>query len=171
MNVIQLLRDQLKWSHETLEATMADVQNDHAHFTDTNKALPVGAAYAHAVMGEDVVVATMLAKTQPVSAAMETGLSVSMPSMQEWDKHEEWARTVKVDLPKFKVYAQKVYGASDTYLATLKEVDLNREMEVGNMGKQTLVWVLSNFIILHNANLTGEISAAKGLQGLKGYPF
>jgi len=30
-----------------MEATMADVTDASAHFTDTGKALPVGAAYAH----------------------------------------------------------------------------------------------------------------------------
>lgn len=171
MTIMQPLRDQLRWSHETLEATVADVTAEVAHFTDTKNALPVGAAYAHAVMGEDMVVATMLANTKPVATSMETGLSIPMPSMQDWDKHAEWAKTVKIDLPVFKLYAQKVYEASDKYLASLKEEGLSREMEVGSMGKQTLLWVLSNFIILHNANLTGEISAIKGLQGLKGYPF
>ena len=121
MNIIQLLRDQVKWSHETMESTMADVKDEMAHFTDMKKALPVGAAYAHAVMGEDVIVSTMLANKKPVAESMETGLSEPMPSMQNWDKHDQWARTVKVDLPKFKTYAQKVYEASDAWLASLKE--------------------------------------------------
>jgi hypothetical protein len=42
---------------------------------------------------------------------------------------------------------------------------------MGDWGKHKLADVLTNFVILHVANLTGEISAAKGFQGLKGYPF
>lgn len=172
MNSIQLLREQLKSAHETLEATMSDVTNESAHFNDTNKAIPVGAAYAHAVIGEDVVVATMLAHTAPLSAYnSNTGLSTPMPSSQNWDKHEQWTKTVKIDLPKLKAFAEQVYKATDAYVATLKEEDLARVIDVPGMGKLTLVFILNNFIILHAANLTGEISSVKGLQGLKGYPW
>lgn len=172
MNSIQLLRELLKSSHETMEGTMADVTTVVAHFADTGKALPVGAAYAHAVMGEDMVISTMLAQKTPLSSdSSKTGLSEPMPSMSEWDKHDQWAKTVKVDLPKLKAFAQEVYKATDDYLMTLTEEDLDREIDTPGMGKQTLSWLITNFVILHNANLTGEISAAKGVQGLKGYPF
>ncbi len=172
MNATQLLREQLKSSHETMEGTMAGVNTDVAHFGDTGKALPVGAAYAHAVISEDVIVSTMLAQKTPLSTDnSKTGLSEPMPSMSEWDKHDQWTKTVKVDLPKFKAFAQEVYKATDDYLTTLKEEDLEREIDTPGMGKHTLAWLITNIVILHNANLTGEISAAKGVQGLKGYPF
>jgi hypothetical protein len=172
MNAVQLLREQLKWSHATLQATMTDVKEDVAHFTDTGKALPVGAAYAHAIIGEDIVVSTMLANKTPLSSdnAM-TGLSAPMPSFAEWEKHDDWARTVKVDLAKLKEFAVSVQKATDDYLSTLKDEDLDRELDIPGMGKHKIADLMSNFVILHTANLTGEISAAKGIQGLKGYPF
>lgn len=172
MNAIELLREQLKSAHETLDATMAEVTEEVAHFANTNKAMPVGAAYAHAVLAEDIVVATMLAQTQPLSAAkQDIGLSEPMPPFAQWDKHEQWMQTVKVDLPKLQAFAKEVYEATDKYFATLTEMDLDKEIEVHGMGTQKLVFVINNFVILHIANLTGEISSVKGLQGLKGYPF
>lgn len=174
MNSVQLLREQFKWAHETLEATMADVTDASAHFGETGKALPVGAAYAHSIMGEDLVISTMLTNKQPLSGSnSNTGLSNPMPTKAEWDKHAHWAKTVKVDLPKLKEFAKTVYKATDEYLATLKEEDLDRELDLTSMGmgKLSLSYVICNFLILHIANLTGEISAAKGVQGLKGYPF
>ncbi len=42
---------------------------------------------------------------------------------------------------------------------------------MGAMGKAPRAMVISNFVIAHAAHLTGEISAIKGVQGLKGYPF
>lgn len=172
MNTVQLLRKQLAWAHATMEGTMADVTKKSAHFTKIGKALPVGAAYAHVIIGEDIVVATMFAKKTPLSANnAKTGMSKPMPSMAEWDKHEGWYKTVKVDLPKLKKFAKSVYKATDAYLATLKDKDLEKEMDLMGMGKQSLAWYISNFVILHIANLTGEVSAAKGVQGLKGYPF
>lgn len=172
MDVITLLRQQLRAAHETLEATMSDVNPNVAHFVETNKALPVGAAYAHAVIAEDMILATMLAGTTPLSSGNEeTGLSEPMPGFDAWDKHEAWARSVKVDLTKLREFAKSVYQATDAYLAGLKAEDLDKELDLPVFGKQNLAHVISTFVILHIANLTGEISAAKGFQGHKGYPF
>jgi len=173
MNCVQLLKDQLTWAHETMEATMADVTSEVANSPDTSKAMPVGAAYAHCVLAEDMVVSSMLSN-QPSLAKdpLEVGGSVLLPAMDHWDQHEHWYKTVKVDLVKLKVFAQQVYRASDDYLSGLSDSDLEKEMDTGmGMGNKSLAWVVSNFVILHTANLTGEVSAAKGFQGLKGYPF
>jgi len=172
MNAVQLLREQFASAHETQEATMSDVNAKAADFAETGKALPVGAAYAHLVVSEDMLLAGMITHSTPLSADNAlTGLSTPMPSMSEWDKHEEWVRTVKVDVPKMQAFAKKVYKQTDDYLATLKDSDLENEVEIPGMGKKTLSFLLTNFLLLHIANLTGEISAVKGVQGLKGYPF
>ncbi len=174
MNAIQLLRDQLKSAHATMEGTMADVTDKTAHFKRIGEAIPVGAAYAHAVWGEDMVVSTMLANKKPLAADhSKTGLSKPMPSVKEWDKHASWYKNVKVDLPKLRKFAKGVYKATDVYLASLKEKDLDKKVDLSamGMGTQSLAWLITNFVILHIANLSGEVSAAKGVQGLKGYPF
>jgi hypothetical protein len=174
MNSIQLLKQQLISVHNLQEQTISDTKEKNLHFTKTGNALPAGAAYAHSVIGEDMVLTTMLTNKTPLSAGKsETGLSKPMPSFAQWDKHEQWAKTVKIDLPKLQKFAKKVYKATEEYIDTLKEKDLDKEFDLSSMGagKQNLAYILNNFIILHTANLTGEISAAKGFQGLKGYPF
>lgn len=174
MNAIQLLRDQLKSAHETQESTISGMTAEALHFSETNKAIPAGAAYAHSVISEDFVVSMMLAHKEPLSVGnKDTGLSQPMPPFDQWDKHEAWYKSVKIDLPKFQELAKKIYEASDEYLSTLQEADLDREVDLTamGMGKQTVASIISNFVICHTANLTGEMSAAKGFQGLKGYPF
>lgn len=171
MDAIQLLKQQLKSAHETMESTMDDVTDSIANFNQIKKALPVGAAYAHAVIGEDISLSTILSTKTPLSESEETGLSEPMPSMEHWDKHAEWAQNVKVDIIVLRSFAKKVYLATEDYLATLKAKDLDTEIDIPGMGKYSLAWILTNFIILHMANLTGEISAAKGFQDLKGYTF
>lgn len=174
MNSIQLLRDQLKSAHDSQEATIADLSETSAHFKPEGDAIPAGAAYVHSVLSEDMVLSTMILNKKPVSEdviAEEIGLSEKMPGFNEWDKHLAWYKSVKVDLPKFKEFAKKIYEETENYLASLKEEDLDQEIERPMVGKNKLAFYLTNFLILHIANLTGEISAAKGLQGLKGYPF
>jgi hypothetical protein len=174
MNSIQLLRDQLKSAHDTQEATVADLSRESAQFNPEGDAIPAGAAYVHSVLSEDMVLSSMLMQKPPLSdgvSAPEMGLSEKMPAFNEWDKHKDWYKSVKVDLDKFKEFAKKVYAETDKYLESLGENDLDGEIERPVIGKQSLAFFITNFIILHIANLTGEISAAKGLQGLKGYPF
>lgn len=175
MNSIQLLQEQFNSAHHTQEATISDASKKALHFNKTSKALPAGAAYAHSVLGEDIVLSTMLMNKKPLSSSKtaKTGLSQPMPPFDKWDQHEKWARTVKVDLPVLQVFAKKVYKQTDGYLKSLKEKDLEKvyDMTSWGMGKQTVGFVINNFLLLHIANLTGEMSAAKGFQGLKGYPF
>lgn len=172
MNAITLLRQQFESAHHSLESTVGDASPDVLNFNETNKAIPVGAAYAHSVLEEDILMSTMLTNKEPIFKDAESvGISEEIPSMEHWDQHEQWYKTVKVDLPKFREYARQVYKATDEYLATLKDEDLDVEIERPMIGKQNTAFMLTNFFLLHIANLTGEISAAKGIQGLKGYPF
>ena len=172
MNAVNLLKLQFKNAHETLESTMQDVAPEVAGVRELGKALPVGAAYAHAVCSEDILLSKFVVhKDTIMKDAGSIGLSEAMPGFDQWDKHAMWAQNVVVDLEKFKNYAKEVYAATDSYLNTLKDEDLDLEIDMGQFGTYKLGFVLSSMFLLHIANLTGEISAAKGLQGLKGYPF
>lgn len=173
MTAIELLRTQFDSSHETLEGTVADLTKDGSDYNELGKAIPAGAAYAHAVLSEDMMLSMFLAKKDMVfKDANSVGLSEPMPGMDDkWkESHEKWYKSVTVDLPKFKEYAKQVYHETDKYISSLKDEDLDTEIEMSGM-KNTLAFFLSNFFLLHLANLTGEISAAKGVQGLKGYPW
>jgi hypothetical protein len=75
---------------------------------------------------------------------------------------------VRFDLAKLRAYGARVYAATDAYLASLTESDLDQQEP---MFQSSLAHTISRGLIGHVDNLTGEISAAKGLQGLKGYPF
>ena len=70
-------------------------------------------------------------------------------------------------------YAQAVYANSDQYLANLKPEELDRTVDMSNlgMGHPSLAWFLNTLVIIHAANMCGEISCLKGLQGARGYPF
>lgn len=172
MTALELIKEQMKSVHELMESTVSGSSDEVIHFSETKKALPVGVAYAHAVISEDVIVSTMLVKSTPLSSDnSKTGLSIPMTSFSEWDKYEEWVKSVKIDLAKLQVFAKEVYAATDKYLLTLSDSDLEKEIDTGGMGTHTLSHLLTNFVILHNASLTGEVSAAKGFQGQKGYPF
>ena len=95
-----------------------------------------------------------------------------MPGPQ-WAHYNDWTQTVKIDLPKFREYAQAVYAATDDYLAILSDKDLENPVDMTQvgLGQKTLGWALSTLLVGHIHDMTGEISVLKGILGLKGYPM
>lgn len=171
MNSIDLLRQQFKDAHEGLEMTMDDVSEEVANFHATQKAMPVGAAYAHAVLSEDMVLQSIVYHAKPMAEGEDTGISEPAPSMEDPDAYQKWYSTVVVDLSKMRAFAKKVYQATDDYLASLKEEDLDRMLEIPHMGQKSIAYLLNNWLLLHYAAMNGEVSAAKGFQDKKGYPW
>ncbi|HYO50718.1 MAG TPA: DinB family protein [Chloroflexia bacterium] len=177
MDAVTLLRQQFETAHQWLEGTMADVTPEQAHWTPPGVANPLGASYAHVVVSEDLLVNYMVRQATPLcfsTWAERTGISEPMPLPgPDWVKYGEWARSVRVDLPAIREYAQAVYAATDEYVASLTSDDLDRSVDLSSvgMGERTLGWVLGNLVMAHAHDLMGEISCLKGLQGAKGYPF
>jgi len=176
--VIPHIREQMKSAHWLIEETISDVSDEMAHFAPPGKALPIGAAYVHYVTGEDWMIHSLFKGVAPLMAgpwAGRTGVSEPQPGPgDDWPtRFEAWCRRVRVDLPVFRVYAKAVYEATDAYLASLPDVDLSRQVDLSpmGMGMQTVGFVLNNAMLGHAYCHCGEISAIKGVQGRKGYPF
>jgi hypothetical protein len=176
MDTVALLREELEDAHRLLEAVMADVTPEVAHWIPPGQANPVGATYAHVILTEDRIINGAIQRSTPLYDAAwagKTGLSELMPVRGEaWKDYANWTRRLKVDLPALHAYAAAVYAASDAYLASLSPADLAapRDLSGVGMGQVTLAWILSREVVGHVDNITGEISAVKGLQGQKGYP-
>lgn len=184
---VELLREQLRAAWETLEGTTKDLSPETAHWIPPGTALPLGAAYAHAVLSMDGVVNGMVRGVRPLFAAGfagKTGTSELHPGSgapgeatidpEDWGRvFADWCRRLKVDLPQLHEYAAAVFGAADDWLATLSDADLKKSIDLTSIGigPSTLAFVLSNVVIGHVYCHTGEIAALKGTRGLKGYPF
>ncbi len=89
------------------------------------------------------------------------------------DGYSEWTRSVQVNLPLFKEYAQAVYTSTTEYVSSLGAADLERPVDLSNLGlgQQNVAFVLTTIVDWHIDAHCGEISCLKGLQGAKGYPF
>src|SRR3990172_9560312 len=121
MDGISLLRQQFQASHGWLEATLQDVTPEQAHWAPPGKANPLGATYAHVVLGEDAMINGMVNGGAPLFAtawAGKTGLSEMPPSPSDGQPWYAWARRVRIDLPALRQYAQAVYAASDQCLTS-----------------------------------------------------
>ena len=176
LTTLDIIKNQIKESHEILEKTVADIKDEHWHKDPGGLAHTLASAYAHAVFSEDGINHGMLQGKAPLyktAWSNKTGASEPMPEMDEhWhENHGTWVKTVKLDLEQFKKYTQAVYEATTAYLETVTEPMLEEMVDLGSMGQYTRAHILTNIIASHNHNLAGEISAIKGVFGVKGYPF
>lgn len=171
MNAIAAHRQALRWAFDLLHMVVADLTAEQAHWTPPGVANPAGAQYAHAVISADFVVLGMLQAGAPLYKGVwagKTGVSQPQPLATQ-----EWAQSVRVDLPALHAYAAAVDAAIDAYVAGLNETDLDRQLDLSNvgLGQRDVGWALSALVEGHLNNMAGEISVLKGLQGAKGYPF
>ncbi len=166
-NTIESIRAMFKMMHEQwLEGTFEGVDHEQAHWEPLGKTVPIAAHYAHVVTAEDAMFAQALGKkSAPLMASQPTGLS-ELPPQGPWD---EWGRRVKMDKPTFQAYAQAVYAQTDAVLAGMQDADLQQIVETP-AGKMPAL-AFATVLLLNGAAHAGEISAIKGLKGLKGYPF
>ncbi len=167
-----LIKQQLAGYHDILEQTIADCSPATLHKTIPGATITsIASIYAHLVFTEDVIVHGLLQQKPPVyqSQGWSGRVSVAMPAGPELKV--DWAHAVKMELPAFREYARAVYAATDAYVGGLSEAALERKVDTGFIGEQTVAFVLTNIAAWHVAEHGGEIAALKGVQGLKGLPF
>jgi hypothetical protein len=172
MNAVELLRMQMREAHETLEATVGELTPEQLHFAPPGRALPVGAAYAHVIFSEDILVQYARGEKPLFEAGAKTGASEPHPNFMaegaDWSVYPGWTQRVRFDLGELRAYARQVYANTDAYLESLTEDDLDKPEP---FLQQTVAHFIARALVAHVDNLTGEVSAVKGVQGLQGYPF
>ncbi|MEZ4518949.1 MAG: DinB family protein [Chloroflexota bacterium] len=171
MNGVDVQLAGLIWAHELQTMVTADLTQEQAAWIPPGTANPIAAQYAHSVCAEDGVIQTVLQGKTPLFASDWAGRTgISDPQIMATP---EWSRSVTVDLPALREYATAVTAASRAYIAGLTDEDLGRELDLTafGLGRRTVGLLLQANLIAHIHNMVGEISALKGAQGAKGYPF
>lgn len=170
MSQVALLREQIQQAHYTWTMTVGDVTNEVAHWQPPGTAHNVGARYAHALVAEDNLIA-MLKGSPPLHATTFKGSTGASDPQQL--ATPEWAKALRVDVSKLNQYAKAVYDQTDQYLATLKDEELERTIDLTQfgLGVVNVRFYLSRLIVAHAYECAGEVYAVKGLQGLRGSPY
>lgn len=175
MTAVELLKAQAEAAHGTLLAIFADLSDLDAHREPGGRAFSPAANFAHAVQIEDVFVNRHFRAQAAVWESMETGLSAPVPEIAgTWPAdHDVWARSLRVDLPTAREYARRVFAQTEDWIGSLSEADLDRPVDLSLIGmtQYPLGLSISMLVISHGQNLAGEMSAGKGVLGLRGYPF
>jgi len=166
--VVEHIRESFQQAHWWLTGTMEGVTAEVAHYQPAGVAMPIGAEYVHVAVSEDYFV-SLLQGRAPLMMSHPTGANSPPPSDQPWIG---WSRTVRVDLDQARAYHQTVYAQTDAFLQSLTDAELEQSFDASAVGLGVMTWgSLLSTLRLNVLCHAGEISAIKGLQGLKGYPM
>jgi hypothetical protein len=173
MNTVELTQYSLGNAFRILGQVVADLTQEQADWIPPGIANPIGALYWHTISGADEVVHKWSRGQAPLyqkDGWQEKVLTVSVPEPGHDGDYLAYMRTIRVDVAALHAYTKAVAEAVQAWLASLAPEDLERELETP-IGKLNVGQMLETFVIWHINAHCGEISALKGCQGARGYPF
>jgi hypothetical protein len=175
MNTVGLVQYSLGFAFDILKQLVDDLTQEQADWMPPGNVNPISALYWHTVSYVDEIVHDWGMGQAPLkqSAGWREKVVTACPPPAEGDPMGD-LRAVRaglsVDLPALHDYAQATSQALLGWVASLTPEDLDRTMETP-IGELNLGQMLEAFIIWHINVHCGEISALRGMQGLKGYPW
>ena len=169
MDAVDAMKRAVNASHQWYQGTMADVSTDQANYLPDGVAHPIGELAAHTVQSEDYIINQMLRKEPMLWVKDGWEGKLGIPNVVRHDNAT--ARGFTCDPQSLLPYTQAVFANTETYLSGLNAGDLDRTMDLQQLGTMTVADVLFFLLVGNTFAHTGEISALKGIQGAKGYPF
>ncbi len=173
MGALDFFRTSMKNLHNDFRDAVKDLKDEQLHFRPLGKGNHIAFAFWHLVRTEDWGINFLLQKKAPVWNAEGWDKKFGMaPRAQGTGMTAEQAAAIRIQsLPDFLKYMENVFKASEGYLDTLKEADLDRVEEFQFLGKMSFGQVIGGVILNHGSGHLAEIWYVKGLQGLKGSPI
>lgn len=166
MDGIASLRHQMAEMHRVLEQAIGDCSPEVAAKKFPGATVnSIGAIYAHTVFSEDGLLNGLIRGQTPVyytaGWAQKVGLDMPQGGLEpDWNP--------KLDLGTFREYATAVHKATDDYLASATDADMEKVVDAGFAPPMPVSTFIGNILLWHVATHQGEISALKGVQGLNG---
>lgn len=170
MDAITLLKSAFDAAHGWYGGTVADVTEDVANVVPAGTAHPIGSQMAHIVQSEDALI-NMAQGRAPLWERDGYGQRLGLPFLIT--QTAEGSRAFRLRPADLADYTAAVHAQTKAYLDGLTPEDLDRPVDLSGWGMDAapLGGFLANFALGNTFAHTGEISALKGTQGLRGYPF
>jgi uncharacterized damage-inducible protein DinB len=167
MELIDFIRAQCGSAIEMLERSLEDLDDEIVRWEPGGNANTIGQILAHVISGQDLLIAEKLEATETLHRsgwAEKTG--IPLDRTQIWVK-DAW----QLNLDGFRGYEAAVLDQSRRYLEAMTPADLEREVAWIRGPEQPVSRLFQVIFINHALGHSGEISALKGIRGLKGLPI
>jgi hypothetical protein len=170
MNAAQVLQSAFGGAHRWFQGTIEGLTAEQANTVPEGIAHPIGSQIAHILHSEDGMIG-MLEGTPPLWQSEGWGEKLGLEMLMS--QTAESSRAYRCDPAQLEEYGKAVFARTDAYLAGLSDEDLDRphDLSAWGMGEVPVGQILTTMTLGNTYAHTGEISALKGTQGLKGYPF
>lgn len=157
MNTVELLQFSLDAAFDVLEQVTADLTQKQADWQPPGNASSITANYRHVIAYAEF--------------ELEKVLIPCDDTLFQYDPPEEIVlHDVQEELPDLHKRAGNLKKAYHDWLSSLTPADLDVELNT-SIGPLNLGQTVALYLIWHINVHCGEISAIKGLQGGKGYPW
>ena len=169
MDTLELIRRLITAGHRQLDASMKDTTTEQFNWVPCGTANPISTTYIHCLLSEDFFVQAVLQikpRLWEENCCMEkTGVKNTPGYGGGWEEFKH----MQVEIGPLEDYQQTVWAATDAYLATLATEELERKVKFAG-GERSVADMLI-MSASHTLSHAGEISALKGMQGVKGLPY
>ena len=167
MNGVQSQKETLALVHDYLEGAFSGCEGETLTRTFPGATIgSIGSIYLHALASEDWAIQELC---QGKPKLVDSGDWFPRLGMTP-AKDPDWS-TANMDLAAMKELAQAVYAATDDYLNSITDADLDKEIPWHSGQTHTAGWVLADVVHAHLGTHAGEIAALKGVMGLQGLPW
>jgi hypothetical protein len=167
MNGVGSQKETLSLVHDYLEGAFSGVEGETLTHTFPDATIgSIGSIYLHAIASEDWAVQELI---QGKPKLIDTGGWFERLGMAP-GKDPDWSQA-NMDLAVIRELAQTVYAATDAYLNSITDADLDKEIDWFGRATHSAAWVLADVVHAHLGTHAGEIAALKGVMGLQGLPW
>jgi hypothetical protein len=164
MEIIEYLNGSLVAVHNMMNIALQDLTPEVAQWQPTGTANTIAQLLAHMVGAEDRAINVSIKGGTTLGETW--GAKTGIPQERGGHWRKDWA----LNIDAFTDYTKAVQASAAECLAALTPADLDKEVQWFNGPNSTgglIRMVVFNHPLLHS----GEISALKGMQGLKGLPM
>lgn len=164
MEIIEYVNGSLVAVHNMVNIALQDLTPEVVQWQPTGTANTIAQLLAHLVGAEDRAINVSIKGGSTLGETWAARTGIPQERGGQWRK--DW--TLNIDA--FLEYAKAVQASATECLASLTPAGLDKEVQWFNGPNSTAG--LIRMVVLHHPLLhSGEISALKGMQGLKGLPM
>ena len=168
---LDFIRDSIRQQHDGWDKALADLTTEQIHFRPDGQGNHIAFIVWHYVRTEDNIVQFVLQNRKPTvwvaggfdqkfslpRTAQGTGMSASEAAQLQLPAMEQWLD-----------YQRGVWQATDTWLGSLADGDLQRLVNFRPFGEVSVMTALRIPVVNHGFMHLGQVQHLRQLQGLRG---